>query len=217
MAEMDKAICVINTDVVRKIARRCGALFELENSLEEQFKGVKLRGFTDGSVIKDGQKLFNYKNVFAGVSADRSHDLRKEWVSLEAARKSGRAEEISAKKQKKAKKSVGKKNSKKVKKKRESKKVRRKRGSKAVGRPRKSRRVIDKQNSKNVVGRQNPEKGVLGAASRSISAKRLRVDPEEQRVPVVQAPKRKLVGGQLLFHNRRVRTLSLMDGFDQIQ
>ena len=61
MAEMDKAIRVINTASVRKIAKRCGALFELENSLEEEFKDVKLRGFTSGSVVNNGRKEFIYK------------------------------------------------------------------------------------------------------------------------------------------------------------
>ena len=56
------------------------------------------------------------------------------------------------------------------------------------------------------------------AASRSVPAKVARVQREEQKATGVQAAKRKLVGGQLLFHNRRVRTLSpIVDGLGQQQ
>ena len=93
MAEMNKAIRVINTAAVRKIAKRCGALFELENSLQEEFKDVKLRGFTSGSVVNNGRKEFIYKNVFEGESPEESQGLRKNWITQEAKRKSERAKQ----------------------------------------------------------------------------------------------------------------------------
>ena len=80
MSTMNEAIAAITTDTVRKIARRCGAMFELNPSLEMQFSKVKLRGYTvmaSEEVRVDGD--FNYRNVFEGVGVEASKRMRKDW------------------------------------------------------------------------------------------------------------------------------------------
>ena len=42
----NECITTITTADVRKVAKRCGALFDPKPSLEQQFSGVRLRGYT---------------------------------------------------------------------------------------------------------------------------------------------------------------------------
>ena len=149
-------------------------------------------------MVNNGRKEFIYKNVFEGVSPEESQGLRKNWITREAKRKSERAKEIDEKKQKRANKIAAK---------QKSKKVGGKRKSKNVGGSRKSRKVGGKQESMRDEGLEKLYRSVPGASSKSVSPKAAHIQVEEQKAPEV----RKLVGGQLLFHNRKVRTFSLMD------
>ena len=87
MSSMNEAISEITTVTVQKVARRCGALFDLHRSLEEQFRGVKLRGYTVGGaeeVRLDEQ--YNYRNVFEGVGEENSVEVRRSWKQKESSR-----------------------------------------------------------------------------------------------------------------------------------
>ena len=50
MKTYNKSIESISTEAVKSVALRCGAMFELNDSLEKQFSGVKLRGYTEGGI-----------------------------------------------------------------------------------------------------------------------------------------------------------------------
>ena len=79
MEEMNEAISKIETSDITKIARSCGALFDMADNLKDQFAGVKLRGFTDNALaqIVNGNRQFVHKNVFEDCTAATSAELRK--------------------------------------------------------------------------------------------------------------------------------------------
>ena len=99
---MNDAIATVTTESVRKAATKCGALFDLRPSLEEQFKGACLRGYTvDGAGEAISVDSFRYKNIFEGADVTKSVELRKLWAKKEQQRCRDNAEELKNKKLKK--------------------------------------------------------------------------------------------------------------------
>ena len=77
---MNEAITLVQTEIVQKIARRCGSLFCLKKNLKDQFSNVKLRGYTEGLPIQvNGKKTWVYKNVFSEFDEEKSENTRKSW------------------------------------------------------------------------------------------------------------------------------------------
>ena len=104
MSTMNEAIKTISTSNVQSIARRCGALFDLKPSLEEQFNQVKLRGYTvKGTEEKAVGGVFQYRNVFEGINEEKSKKLRNAWSAKEVKRWKSKSKKAAKKKQNKRK------------------------------------------------------------------------------------------------------------------
>ena len=93
MRTYNKSIKRITTEQIQNVAVRCGAIFELDDSLEKQFSKVKLRGYTEEGVkerVVGGTA--EYKNVFDGYDGTKSVQVRKEWRAKEEKRKNPKDE-----------------------------------------------------------------------------------------------------------------------------
>ena len=187
MKHMNDIITSVSQETVLKIGKRTGSTFILHDSLEEQFKDVKLRGFIKkGDDAKLGE--VQYRNVFEGFNSSISKEARKKWIAKERKRMNDRQ-----KRQKKAEERKLEKEAKKNKKQGNRKGKKRsivKTESKTEAIPRKKQRVAQ------VV----PLPPVIEEDSKSVD------DSDE-----VEAPLR---GGALLFQRRKDRTLLFKENID---
>ena len=187
---MNEAVSVISTEDVRKIAKRCGAIFELHPSLEQQFNGVKLRGYTvEGIEQVSSTGVFQYRNVFEGFDEEKSVKMRKEWILKEVKR--NRAHALKTESPKKVKK----------KKKRVQKKRKKRKNSRRPKRNRKRKKLPLVDDVKEEIEKDNsPE-----SKSHEVVIPDVKVGEDGSRADVPR-PR----GGQISFMNRKERTMSLL-------
>ena len=200
MSTMNEAIEEITTENVRKVARRCGALFDLNDSLAEQYSGVKLRGFT----VKGAEEVkidgdFKYRNVFEGEGTETSVELRKKWELKESERV--RRALGGKSKPKKRKKRGGNRKPKK----------KQKRKSKKVKKPRKKRQ----EKSKNVGSVLDSMEEQMNQEEKVALVSPVRDDLDEVKVGASPSLGSRPKGGQIAFTNRKNKTLSLLASLDK--
>ena len=119
MKHMNMIITTISQETVVKIGLRTGSTFTLNDSLEEEFKDVKLRGFIKN--CNDGEgSVVQYRNIFEGFNSSTSSEARKKWISKEKKRmrdRQNRKKEVHERKKEKEDGKIKKKGKKKEKKK----------------------------------------------------------------------------------------------------
>ena len=82
---MNTIITTLSQETVVKIGWRTGSTFSLNDSLEEEFKDVKLRGFIKN--CNDGEgSVVHYRNIFEGFDSRKSNEARKKWIVKEKKR-----------------------------------------------------------------------------------------------------------------------------------
>lgn len=202
MKHMNTIITTLSQETVVKIGRRTGSTFCLNDSLEEQFKDVKLRGFIKNR--NDGEESdVEYRNIFEGFNSRKSNQARKKWIVKEKKRMKDRMirnkEAVKRKKEKEAKKL-----------KRAEKKKERNKGRKKGRKKAKKRRIAKVQNVPNPVPRKQP---------RLLPELPLAPEIEEDSKSIVGSDEMEdemepLRGGALLFRKRRDRTMVLKLNID---
>ena len=139
MVEMQKQITLLSQETVVKIARRTGSIFNIHDSLEEQFKNIKLRGYLEHKENSPIPNNFECRNPFAGFDTEKSRTARLAWIEGEKDRMKQRKIRLLKKKkeEKKMKKEEEKKKNKKVKKNKRKRRIKTGRGRKSFYRKRK--------------------------------------------------------------------------------
>ena len=85
MEEMQKQITLLSQETVVKIASTTGSVFKLHDSLEEQFKNIKLRGYLEHKEDSQISKKPEYRNLLEGFVQKKVE--RKDWHGLRGRKK----------------------------------------------------------------------------------------------------------------------------------
>ena len=191
MKHMNMIITTISQETVVKIGLRTGSTFTLNDSLEEEFKDVKLRGFIKN--CNDGEgSVVQYRNIFEGFNSSTSSEARKKWISKEKKRmrdRQNRKKEVDERKKEKEDGKIKKKGKKKEKKKG------------------KKRRIVKVEGAPQELPRKLPRLVPVMSMSQELDEDCKRVGGSDE----VEEPLR---GGALLFRRRKDRTMVLKEKID---
>ena len=197
MKHMNTIITSLSQETVVKIGRRTGSTFSLNDSLEEQFKDVKLRGFVKN--CNDGEDgVVQYRNIFEGFDSRKSNEARKKWIVKEKKRmrdRQIRKKEVDERKKEIEDRKLKKKGKKTVKK-------RKKKGKKKG----KKRKIAKVESAPKELPRKLPRMEPVISMSQELDDWKSAGEYDEEEEP--------LRGGALLFRRRKDRTMILKEKID---